>query len=446
MKSLHARLAAAAVLLANLAVASPAAGAVMCGGHEATIVGSSESETLEGTPDGDVIHGGLGKDEIFGGGGNDVICGAADADDLSGGPGNDRLFGSTARDTLDGGEGHDELRGGSYSDTLAGGPGDDGIFGGNDNVGRIAVYDWVTYAGADGPVEVDLARHRATDEGQDILRSIDIASGSNFDDILKGSSGSEQLAGGPYPSPDPTTDDGDDLIQGHGGRDQIFVGDGDDLLLGGPGGDNLSIFYAHSDLVSLGATQFRGGKQRDTLEMRYHHEGITVDLAAGTMSTATWNATLSSMENVVGTDHDDYIAGTNGPNRIEWGLHDSEGDVIEGRGGPDRISLGCCFYFGSAPGVAKAYGGAGDDLISAPDAAPAVLYGGDGDDYLSGDDAGDMLYGEGGNDRLFGDDGDDLLVGAVGADSFIGWEGEDTCDNEPGEEAVSCELSPPPKS
>ena len=56
-----------------------ATAAPLCFGHEATIVGSSGSDTIHGTPGPDVIVGRAGGDFIEGRRGDDVICGGTRA-------------------------------------------------------------------------------------------------------------------------------------------------------------------------------------------------------------------------------------------------------------------------------------------------------------------------------------------------------------------------------
>jgi hypothetical protein len=88
-------------------LAPPPPGDVLCGGKLATVVGSSGSETLRGTPKRDVITGRSGRDRIRGGEGNDTICGGSGRDTLRGGAGNDTLIGGPGRDRLRGGRGQD---------------------------------------------------------------------------------------------------------------------------------------------------------------------------------------------------------------------------------------------------------------------------------------------------------------------------------------------------
>ena len=124
------------------------------------IIGTAESEILDGSPDrdsviasdgDDTITGGSGNDSIFGDGGNDEIRGNQDADVIFGGDGFDTLRGSRGDDwlqgnkngdTLNGGTGNDEVRGGNgfdnirgarQNDTLVGGKGADTLNGGVGN-------------------------------------------------------------------------------------------------------------------------------------------------------------------------------------------------------------------------------------------------------------------------------------------------------------------------
>jgi hypothetical protein len=87
--------------------------------------GTDGPDNLKGMKGEDEIHGLGGNDYFFGGGGNDVIYG---------GPGNDT--------PVDGGKGDDVIYGGDGNDqTLVGGEGEDVIYGGDGNDHLLAV-DW----------------------------------------------------------------------------------------------------------------------------------------------------------------------------------------------------------------------------------------------------------------------------------------------------------------
>ncbi len=132
-----------------------------CGGAPATIVGTINAETIDGTAGDDVIVAGDGNDTINGLGGADSLCadagddtvnGGTGADFAAGGPGadvvngnggNDLLLGNAGGgdindvgDTINGGTGNDIVDGWVGDDTLVGGLGDDILFGedGNDTV------------------------------------------------------------------------------------------------------------------------------------------------------------------------------------------------------------------------------------------------------------------------------------------------------------------------
>ena len=68
-----------------------------------------------------------------------------------------------------------------------------------------------------------------------------------------------------------------------------------------------------------------------------------------------------------------------------------------------------------------------DDAL-AGDSAGNSLYGGDGNDALNGDTGDDSLYGGAGNDMLGGGGGNDIFGGDAGADSVTGYYGDDTVD------------------
>ncbi|GHD72423.1 VCBS domain-containing protein [Vogesella fluminis] len=98
------------------------------------LIGSNQTDYLDGGSGGESLIGGGQADVLFGDGGDDTLTGdtgtgAEKADQLFGGAGNDKLFGNGDSDMLRGGSGNDELTGGTGSDTfvwsladIAGGP------------------------------------------------------------------------------------------------------------------------------------------------------------------------------------------------------------------------------------------------------------------------------------------------------------------------------------
>jgi Ca2+-binding RTX toxin-like protein len=180
--------------------------AYTCFGQEATIVGTSRLDNLEGTEGPDVIVGLGGDDFLDGMGGDDRICGNGGNDliDDDNGLGNDMISGGSGDDEIVGSSGGFEPRpdddlmlGNGGSDSFSGLEGDDDIRGG---------------AGNDG---------MSGDQGDDTL------SGGSGDDVLDGM--------GLDPGTGETINDSDRLF-GNVGADTLWTNDGDalDTLKGGP--------------------------------------------------------------------------------------------------------------------------------------------------------------------------------------------------------------------
>jgi PKD repeat protein len=108
-----------------ITVTEPPPPPVVCGGLQATVVGTAGRDALVGTPGPDVIAGLGGGDTITAFGGADVVCGGGGNDVVRGGAGPDRLLGGSGADRLFGEGGPDILGGGAGRDTANGGPGND---------------------------------------------------------------------------------------------------------------------------------------------------------------------------------------------------------------------------------------------------------------------------------------------------------------------------------
>ncbi|MBF8672683.1 calcium-binding protein, partial [Pseudomonas putida] len=99
------------------------------------IVGTPNTDTLNGSVVADAIYGLAGNDQLFGFGGDDLLDGGTGYDQLIGGQGNDTLLAGDDVDgsVLEGGEGDDTLIGSAGNDTLFGGTGNDSLTGGSGN-------------------------------------------------------------------------------------------------------------------------------------------------------------------------------------------------------------------------------------------------------------------------------------------------------------------------
>jgi Ca2+-binding RTX toxin-like protein len=220
---------------------------------------------------------------------------------------------------------------------------------------------------------------------------------------------------------------GHDLIFGHGHDDQLLGGDGNDQLVGGDGADSLD-----------------GGAGKDTAIYSESDVGVTVNLASGTGSGGTAAGdTLSNIEDVIGSWHDDLLIGNGNANALYGSLGD---DTLQGSGGDDLLE--------GNDGADHLDGGSGSDWARYVDSNAAVivnLAGGTGSggqaagdtfvsiEHVSGSAFDDLLLGNSVGNTLSGRDGSDILKGFGGADVLWGGAGFDTAsyDESPAGVAVS---------
>jgi Ca2+-binding RTX toxin-like protein len=327
------------------------------------IMGGSGADFLSGGSGQDVLGGGTGDDGLLGDTGNDTISGGAGLNQLFGGEGHDRLTGGPDSDLLIGEAGDDQLVAGAGVNLLEGDAGDDLLFGGTDPAGL----DIVSYAFAFQGVVVDLAAGSAMGDGTDSLSNIEAVFGTPFDDSITGDAsplnvyfggdGNDQFQGGP----------GFDYIQGDAGDDAIdggpdgdfagyfstanavdvdlgtgiATGDGtdtlsnieavdastyDDTLTGGPGNDAF-LGNAGNDVIT-------GGGGFDAAWYLFAPSGVTVDLSAGAATGGDGDDSLTGISDVLGSDFDDSISGSDLENFL-YGYLGS--DAISGASGDDLL-------------------------------------------------------------------------------------------------------------
>jgi serralysin len=242
---------------------------------------------------------------------------------------------------------------------------------------------------------------------------------------------------------------GADTIFGFGGNDIIFGLGGNDEIKGGGGADAIN-----------------GGSGTDTANYSDSAEGVVVSLVSGEGFGGTAEGdSLTSIENLTGSAHDDFLVGNDG-NNVLAGLEDNDilkggggsdtlygdsgNDTLKGGGGADILNGGSgidtASYAESSAGVIvllitdTAAGGdaEGDELNSIENVTGSahaddlwgndgvnVLRGNDGNDSLKGFGGADTIYGGDHNDTLWGMDGNDTLRGENGVDTLIGGAGRD---------------------
>lgn len=219
---------------------------------------------------------------------NDVLYGGSGSDELYGRCGNDYLDGGSANDELHGGSGEDQLYGQSANDVLYGNSGNDVLYGGT---------------GAD-----------------------DLHGGSG-DDILYGGTGADTMA----------ATSGNDILYGEAGADTMSGGSGDDQLYGGSGRDIINGNSGNDFIMGGGAADIiNGGSGIDTVSYADAGRAMRIDLH-GKRTAGGDSDQLTSIENAIGSDHDDVFRGSGRDNVLEGGAGD---DVLRGTKGADDLTGG----------------------------------------------------------------------------------------------------------
>ena len=313
-----------------------------------------------------------------------------------------------ARDTIIenavAGHGDDTIIGNEVDNVLIGGPGADTLDGGpgQDTAAYLYSPESVTVrlqtgAGAGGDAEGDRLENIENLTGS---RYNDNLEGDNGANVLQGGAGADRLNGGQgqdtaayHASPESVTvslqtgagaggdAEGDRLenienLTGSRYNDNLDGDSGDNVLQGGPGADRLD-----------------GGPGDDYAYYTNSGVGVLVRLhdARAVRFGEAEGDTLIGVEHLVGSDHNDTLAG------------DGEDNILEGRNGDDVL------YGGPAGGDDTMSGGNGDDR----------LFGGRGNDTLTGGEGNDVLKGGPGEDTLIVDGDDmDVLYGGPDQDTF----------------------------
>ena len=241
----------------------------------------------------------------------------------------------------------------------------------------------------------------------------DVICGGEGDDSLNGGRGQDRVFGdageddlyGALPGEEIDVEDaGDDLyggpdfdvLSGRTGDDEVY-GEGDaDLLIDGPGDDLMD-----------------GGPEADTVDFSGSQGGVDVDLAEGSASGLEGEDTLSTIENIFGSEFADSLTGDDGRNLLDG---EDGGDFIVGGDGTDTLSyldgLG-----GDGP-VRVDFEGNG-----LPGSSLGVSSGADGNDQFDqmenvyGTSEGDTLLGDRNANGVLGFGGDDLVNGRGGTDA-----------------------------
>ncbi len=381
-------------------------------------IGGDGNDTFVADDDGSYIRGGIGNDTLTGSTGIDVLDGGDNDDTLNGNEGNDQLLGRAGTDSLYGGAGDDELDGGTGADIIDGGDGNDTVLFDNE----LAA------------VTVNLSTNTAVSNNvTDTLVSIEIVSGSNFDDDLTGNSDANRLYGR----------GGADIIRGDasestGSDDQLYGGSGNDTVYGNAGNDEIEGNADDDKLFGgLGDDTLDGGAGNDELDGGSGDDNLIGGSGNDVISFGNGTDTVSA-----GAD-DDIINGSSG----NW-------QSISGGAGNDTLSfatltsavnvdLSVTSGSRAVTEIEIVVGGLAGDTITGS-AGNEELLGGAGNDTLSGGAGNDTIHGGTGNDIIDGGSGTNILNGNEGNDTILAGAGGNTIDGGEGSDTLSYALSSSP--
>jgi Ca2+-binding RTX toxin-like protein len=379
-----------------------------------------------------------GFNVLIGGAYDDFLTGGRGADRFDGGDGNDsvNLYGSREAVTVDlaagtgrGGDADGDtyisietINGTAFDDRITGGAKpDDHLYGqdGNDVLSDSEGYvfggsgdDVLIVSGAvtrcyGGP-GIDQVNFQIDPDGAviDLLHNdVYVDQFAEIENVY-GSGSNDSFYG----------DVGSNVLEGVGGDDELNGRDGNDVLRGGAGGDVL-----HG---GAGADLLDGGGGSDLANYQGSAAAVVIDLLDHTASGGdAAGDTLTGIENLYGSSHDDHLTGDAGRNVIGGELGD---DTLVGNGGDDAMNgENGNDSLDGGDGNDRLVGGAGSDTIHGGTGADSIDAGSE-NDIIFGGAGNDSLYGGTGNDQIDGGDGNDILEGAAGADALTGGEGLDT--------------------
>lgn len=406
-------------------------------------------ETVVGTGYGDVLIGNTLGNWIFAGTGNDAVYGLEGADTMAmmnGGGAN------TGHDYFDGGNDVDGTADTYTASATAAGvlswTGGDLInysSGNAINYSLLINLDTISHD-TTGVAGTTVAAGTITGWSTNVVTvaNVEHAYGGNMGDFLYGSAANNVLDGGL----------GDDTLFGYAGDDFLYAGPGRDYIDGGAGTDwasfrtisastthgtygagfGVEIYLANADLDASGVNDQSGTWA--TYQARYATGAASYDYD-----------TLVDVENLVGTDYHDRMAGTGSANIIfaeagndlVYGGAYGAGviDTLDGGGGTDTL-----WFYGFDDGAGHGLsvnlsnnngetilGATGWSTITINDGGSTRIgigrnfeniQGSAHADNLTGTSAANTLYGGTGNDTLYGLAGNDTLYGGAGDDTLYG--------------------------
>ena len=192
-------------------------------------------------------------------------------------------------------------------------------------IGALAAHGIDAIDASDNAITLSLAKYNALGSIQTAADDVITVNGTNGDDLISGTAYS-------------------DILNGGKGNDVLFGQDGNDTLNGGIGNNTLN-----------------GGNGTDTVTYAWTSAGVTVNLLTGIASNGSGTDTLSSIENVIGSNGQDTITAGTGVNSLSggkgadtfiFGAYLTSADSIDGGVGFDTVKLAGDYSAGLVFGAA----------------------------------------------------------------------------------------------
>jgi len=397
----------------------------------------SGSVVQSGTGHNDSLSGGANDDTLSGLGGNDVLVGFGGNDSLDGGTGNDTLVGMDGNDILKGNTGADFMNGGDGNDTYYVDNVGDTI---SDSSGTDTVISSISYSlsgpGADA-IE-NLRTTVATGVSLDANALNNAVTGGAGNDLLFGEAGNDTLNGGA----------GADSMDGGAGSDRYYVDNTNDVVTesdanaatGGTDTVYTTANYTLSANVENGIVNTTAGIALEGNELANKltsGDGNDVLSGDGGNDILTGNAGSDTLN---GGDGNDVLSGNAGADLLDGGTGN---DKLDGGAGADTMWGGDgndTYYIDDSSDLAlesnpdRTIGGV-DTLYSSVSVYTlgtniengVILSAAGSDAYLYGNELANKLTGSSSDsDNLYGNEGNDTLDGGAGADYMYGGTGNDT--------------------
>ena len=319
-----------------------------------SLEGSAFRDTLIGSPQANVITGGLGDDHLVGGGGADALDGGQGSDGCEGAKGRTASCGKEAAPKGSAFVQLNPTPGGGAGLQIVGGSGRDQFVVAYDDAREtfsitakkgVAIGPGCAHA----PQSAQTVSCAANGPGRWLMGDLGPGNDSLRVEGTLESIGSVRFAGG-YGNDTIKGGPEDDLIESGLGSDHLYGGDGADGLVGGLPGPTFLYGEGDGDLLAAGGGcaggAIVGGPGRDDASFAetQAHPGL---LIISFPKNAAWVTTVKGCDSVRLDDSNEDMEGS-----FDW-------DVLIGDSGPNAM-LG-------QPGEDRYYGNGGDDIIDARD-------------------------------------------------------------------------------